>query len=135
MEWQLPLPTTSTHIPGTERERMTAYSGIRDRGTIKSKGGQEEWLANMALRALTALPKDMGPIPSTQWQLTTICNSSSRGSDALFRPLQVLPVHDAQAHANRTHVHTIYASTFLPSAESLRDRLWLVLIKAATRWP
>jgi hypothetical protein len=31
--------------------------------------------------------------------LTTICNSSSRKSDALFWPLQVLHVHGAQTHA------------------------------------
>jgi hypothetical protein len=35
------------------------------------------------LRALTVLPEDQVQFPATTWWLTTVCNSSSRGSDAL----------------------------------------------------
>ena len=31
--------------------------------------------------------------PASSWQLTTVCNSSSRGSDALFWPLWALGAH------------------------------------------
>lgn len=37
------------------------------------------------LRALAALPNDLGSIPSTYLQLTTVCNSSSRSSNNSHR--------------------------------------------------
>jgi hypothetical protein len=37
----------------------------------------------MVRRALAALPENLGSIPSTHVQLTTICNSSARGSGSL----------------------------------------------------
>lgn len=40
------------------------------------------------LKALTALPEDTGSIPSIIWQLITICNSSSKGSDVGIRYTQ-----------------------------------------------
>lgn len=36
------------------------------------------------LGALTVLLEDLGWIPGTSQKLTTVCNSSSRGSDALL---------------------------------------------------
>jgi hypothetical protein len=48
---------------------------------ISGAGEMAQWL-----RALAALPEDLGWIPSTHMVATTICSSSSRGSDALFWP-------------------------------------------------
>ena len=50
------------------------------------------------LRTLAALAEDPGSVLNTTWQLTTIHNSSSKGSDALssgalFWPLWVLHAH------------------------------------------
>jgi hypothetical protein len=43
------------------------------------------------LTVCIVLAEDQGLVPSTHFtELTTTWNSSSRGSDALFRPLQVL---------------------------------------------
>jgi hypothetical protein len=36
------------------------------------------------LRALSALPEDLGSFLSTTWQLTTVSNSSPRGSNTFF---------------------------------------------------
>ena len=33
-----------------------------------------------SLRALVVIPEDPGSIPAPLWQLTVVCNSSSRGS-------------------------------------------------------
>jgi hypothetical protein len=41
------------------------------------------------LKALAALPEAPGHL----WQLTTICNSSSKESDALFWPSQAIHVN------------------------------------------
>lgn len=49
---------------------------------------QNEWWFHEAremsqgLRAEAVLPEDLGSIPTPTWQLPTICNSSSRGSDS-----------------------------------------------------
>lgn len=53
----------------------------------KMETGQERWLSS--LRALTALPEDLGSGPSTDTgQLATACKCSSRGSNVLFWPPQ-----------------------------------------------
>jgi hypothetical protein len=44
------------------------------------------------LRALAALPKDLGSNPLPTWQLITICNSSLKGYDAFFWPAHVVMV-------------------------------------------
>lgn len=41
-------------------------------------GEMAQWV-----KALAALPKDPGSILEPTWQLTTACNSSSRGYDTL----------------------------------------------------
>jgi hypothetical protein len=43
-------------------------------------GEMAQWL-----RALSALPGDLGLIPSTHRELTTVCHSSSRGPDTLIQ--------------------------------------------------
>ncbi|XP_035304311.1 pleckstrin homology domain-containing family A member 5 isoform X20 [Cricetulus griseus] len=50
----------------------------------KSKWGLERWLS---LRALTALPEDLGSIPSTHMAAHN-CNSSSRASET-FTPMHI----------------------------------------------
>lgn len=42
------------------------------------------------LRALVALPKDLGSICHTLIEVHNICNSNPRGSDVLFWPLRTL---------------------------------------------
>lgn len=52
------------------------------------------------LKALAVLPRDPGSDPSTLLWLTSTCDSSCRGYNALFRNLHI--------HALRnTYVHTI----------------------------
>lgn len=40
-----------------------------------------------------ALAEDPGSVSRPTWQLTAICNSSPRGSLALFYPLRALGMH------------------------------------------
>ena len=72
------------------------------------------------LRSLTALPEGLSSLPITHTrQLTTACNSSSRGSDALFWPPRA-PEHLwhllTQTHSYiSTHPCTeIHAYTYVP---------------------
>lgn len=51
------------------------------------------------LRVLATLPEDQDSVPSTQWRLTTIHDSSSWGSDDLLCP----PRH---AHSIHTYMQT-----------------------------
>lgn len=39
------------------------------------------------LRALGILVEELGSVPSTHMEVTTVCYSSSKGSVGLFRPL------------------------------------------------
>ena len=59
------------------------------------------------LGALTVLLEDLGWIPGTSQKLTTVCNSSSRGSDALFWPPWALHTCGAQTYiqAGKTFIH------------------------------
>jgi hypothetical protein len=50
------------------------------------------------LRALAALPGSPGSFLEPSKQTATIGNASSRGSDALFWPLQALHAHGEQTH-------------------------------------
>lgn len=38
----------------------------------------------MAQQLMAVLPEDPSSVSSNQWQLTTVCNSSFRGSDTLI---------------------------------------------------
>lgn len=59
--------------------------------------GLEMWFPG---RALTLFHVYL--IPSTHWDLPNTCNSSSRGSNALFRPLGALHAHGIQTYAGKT---------------------------------
>lgn len=56
------------------------------------------WLGDLA-----ALPEDSGQVLAPTWWLTTICDSISRGPDALLWPLQALHVHGAQTYTRVKH--------------------------------
>ena len=53
------------------------------------------WAGEMVqwLRVLVVLPKDQGSIPSTQWQLTTVCNSNSSGFNSLTKTYMQAKYH------------------------------------------
>jgi hypothetical protein len=55
------------------------------------------------LRALTALPKNSGSVPSTMWQLTTVCSSNCRGYDTSSG---LLDTHGAQTYMQVKHLYT-----------------------------
>jgi hypothetical protein len=55
------------------------------------------------LRALVAFLEDVGSILCTLLWLTTICNSSSKGSDALFWSLQALHAYGANIYGQAKH--------------------------------
>jgi hypothetical protein len=58
------------------------------------------------LRACAALPEDLGSVPT--WQLTTACNSSSRGYNTLFQPLWAPSAYMVLKHMQgNTHTHKI----------------------------
>jgi hypothetical protein len=44
--------------------------------------------------------------PGPTWQITNVCNSSSREFSALFRPPQVSDAHLVHRHAGRMLIHT-----------------------------
>ena len=52
----------------------------KERKEKRKRKKKEEKAGEMAqqLRALSALPEDPGSIPGPTWQLTTVCNFSSR---------------------------------------------------------
>lgn len=56
-------------------------------------------------RTLAALLEDQIQLPAYTWQLTTTCNSSSRGFDTLFWPLQEHTWYtDINEYETLTHV-------------------------------
>lgn len=59
------------------------------------------------LRAVPALPQDMGLFPAPTRQLTSICNSTSNGSTALFCSQETPGIHMVHTHtqAGTTLVH------------------------------
>ena len=62
----------------------------------KSIVGSQKYIQKMMaqwLRALSELLEDLRLVASTIKQLVTACNTSSRGSNTLFWPLQVGTVH------------------------------------------
>ena len=64
---------------------------------LKGTGEMAQWL-----RALPALPEDQGSIPSMQLQeMTTICDSSCTGYDALFWHFKALNACGAQTHSSK----------------------------------
>ena len=67
------------------------------------------------LRALAALPEDLGSILSTHMELTTICNFTSGDSDALFGPPQEPGMHMAHRHihAGKTNQKILNLTKFL----------------------
>lgn len=56
------------------------------------------------LRAFTAVARDPGLVLSTFKVATIVSKFSSRGSDALFRPLQALYMHDPHIHMQAKHI-------------------------------
>jgi hypothetical protein len=63
--------------------------------------GEAQWL-----RALATLPQDQSSISSSTWQLTIGCNSSPRGSDALFWHLLALHAHDTLTFRQAKHIYS-----------------------------
>ena len=60
------------------------------------------------VRALAVLTEDWILFLGSKWQLTTICDSSSKASSALFCPLQVLHPHGTQTYMQaNTSTHKI----------------------------
>lgn len=55
------------------------------------------------LKALTVTSEDLVSGPT--WQLATLCNSSSRGADAYFWPLQVPGTHVVRHACIPTNEH------------------------------
>ena len=70
-------------------------------------------------RALVVLAKDHGceKFPEIIWWLTTICSSSSRGSDTLFDPLRTMCVRSLQKEM-KANIH-IKQKDFSPVLEFL----------------
>lgn len=68
------------------------------------------------METLAALPEDQG-LPAAMWQLTTICNSSSRKSNAHFRLPQVPGTDGTQKNLSNTHKALDSRST--PSKNSI----------------
>jgi hypothetical protein len=105
--WRLPV----TPVP--ERSNTSGLCGhLHTRGHIIKikikvfKSKNEAGDMGQSLRALVHA-EELGSIPSSWW-LTTICNSSSRGSDALF--LTSVGTRDglgADTYMQIKHSHTI----------------------------
>lgn len=85
--------------------RMTE-SGTR--GTWGNLRNGQKGAAKLAqrLRALLALlPEDTGSFPPPMWQLTTVSNTCSKRSNALFWPVWALHAQATQAYAGKTFKH------------------------------
>ena len=69
---------------------------VKHLGLERQLSSWEHWLS-------VALVQDQSSIPSTTWQMTTICSSSSRGSTVLFCPSRVPHLHGTQTHIQKKH--------------------------------
>lgn len=65
----------------------------------QNRGGQRR---AQQMETLAALPENQG-LPAAMWQLTTICNSSSRKSNAHFRFPQVPGTDGIQKNLSNMH--------------------------------
>lgn len=74
--------------------------------TIKTKA--PGWRAGPVVTALATLLEDQGLIPAPTRQLTNICNSSCRGSDALFSPWHCMHRHTGRQN---TQTHKVKSKT------------------------
>ena len=63
------------------------------------------------VRVLTALPEDLGLIPSTHMVANNVYNFSSRGSDVIFWPLRAPGMHVVLRYACRQNKHTLKMKT------------------------
>jgi hypothetical protein len=59
------------------------------------------------LNALSGLQEDSGSVSDTHMQLTTICNCSTMGSDAVLWALITPATHMLYTHASRQNTHTL----------------------------
>lgn len=71
---------------------------------MESENVQRGWA--QWLRGVVALSDDPGQSPAVTWQLTAVCNSSCRGSDALSLPPQAPGTHTVHRYICRpTLIH------------------------------
>ena len=76
-------------------------SSLKNEGAVVA--GEVAWW----LRALAALPEDLGSISSTHWWLTTTCNNSStRGFDTLLVSLGIRFIPSTQTNMQTKHPNT-----------------------------
>lgn len=78
------------------------------------------------LRALTVLPEDLGLVPSTCIEVTTISNSGSRIPDAIFWPLKAQDenLHTCTCRQN-TYTHKLI---FLSGYKAMKTS-WLCVFE------
>ena len=86
-----------------------------------TKSGQNIILKNVTvgpegmaqtLREMAALEEDQGLSTASTWRLTTTCNSSSSGSNALFWPVLSLYVCGAHTYTQAKHVKYVLIHTY-----------------------
>lgn len=63
-----------------------------------------DWRDDWQLTLAAVLPGDRDSSPSTYWQLTTVCNSSSRGLDPVFWPPWALRTCGVQLYYQAKHL-------------------------------
>jgi hypothetical protein len=117
--------TSSVRVSGQSwlRSLNPSTRGAEARGLEKSQGqfGYTDCQGNLCHRvghlknrtrgwgdALNQLFFQMTGVqfPAPTWHLTTICNSSCRGSNALFWPLRTPGTHMAHRYTCRQNTHT-----------------------------
>ena len=64
-------------------------------------GEMAQWLEALGLQ------RSRVPFPVSTWWLTTICHSSSRGSNTLFWPPTALHTDDTHIHTDTTPMYII----------------------------
>lgn len=65
------------------------------------------------IRALAALPKKVGSIPSTHTQLTAVCNSSPRGTSTLWPLSTVGPSADSRVSIHQAMIALCFSLKML----------------------
>lgn len=75
------------------------------------------------LRALACLLEGRGLNSSTH-KFTSVCNSSSRGSDALFWPQRTLKVPGAQTYMQAKHPGTIKKESWVVVVHTVNPSIW-----------
>lgn len=98
-----PLVWALSSNPPDFRNQIAVYSLFCETSNHAKMNFEGSGVSAQLLKPLTAFSEDLDATPSTLWWLTTVCNSSPKGSRAFSDLLR----HTRHAHSAHRHImHT-----------------------------